>query len=131
MTFDYKCFQDLHTIVVIHNDTAVADVWPSHPRLGAKSTACVCELPGYGSGRPANPGATSLQPQTATFLGVLQTRRRSQKYGLRSVVCRYNPFRFSGDRRGLRRAGRSSEGVGARRIRSRHRESQTRRYLRE
>lgn len=54
-----KTVSRIHTIVAIH-DTAVAEVWPSHPGFGAARTACVCELPGYGSGNPAHPGATSL-----------------------------------------------------------------------
>lgn len=55
-----KTVSRIHTIVAIHNDTAEAEVWPSHPGSGAAHTACVCELPGYGSGGPAHPGATPL-----------------------------------------------------------------------
>lgn len=59
-------FQDLQTIVAIRNDTAVGEVWPSHPGVGMTYTACAqrarpaCELPGYGSGGPAYPGTASL-----------------------------------------------------------------------
>lgn len=38
-----NCFWDLHTIVAIHNDTAVAFTWPSH-----ESDTNAWELPGYG-----------------------------------------------------------------------------------
>lgn len=52
-------FWDLHTIVAIQNDTAVA-FRLALPFPVCTHTACDCELPGYGNINPADPVASSL-----------------------------------------------------------------------
>lgn len=125
-------FWDLHTIVIIHNDTACG----FHLTLPfpCSSDTLACELPGYGNINPADPDASSLLVyfQKATFVVFSQTRSyHPSQYGLRPDGNRDDPVRPFGDRRRIRRSSWCSEGVGARSIHRRDRESQTRRYLRE
>lgn len=115
-------FWDLHTIVAIHNDTAVAFTDPPTTR-STRHIGFARALPGYGSFKRAEPSASPVlpDPRKTDFLVFLQTRSYQSQDGFRPVGD--NPVRLSGGRRRVWRSGRGSARGGARSICRRDRES--------